>query len=106
MTRDRREKISLEYTPYYHVINHCVRRAFLCGFDRHTGQNLEHRRQWIVDEITQLAGIFSVDVCAFAIMSNQFHVVLYVDEGHAKDWDRALAAAFFSAICGGSLFKW
>ena len=84
MTRARRELISLEDTPYYHVINRCVRRAFLCGFDRHTGQNYEHRRQWMVDKIKQLAGIFSIEVCAYAIMSNHFHLVLHVNHQQAK----------------------
>ena len=88
MTRARREQISLEDTPYYHVINRCVRRAFLCGFDRHTGQNYEHRRQWMVDKITQLAGIFSIEVCAYAIMSNHFHLVLYVNQKQAQDLSR------------------
>ena len=84
MTRARRELISLQDTPYYHVINRCVRRAFLCGYDRHTGQNYEHRRQWMVDKIKQLAGIFQIEVCAYAIMSNHFHLVLHVDHQQAK----------------------
>ncbi|HIP95407.1 MAG TPA: transposase, partial [Leucothrix sp.] len=36
--------MDLSVTPYYRGINHCVRRAFLCGEDHHTGQSYEHRR--------------------------------------------------------------
>ena len=47
MTRPRSALISLADTPWYHVVNRCVRRAFLCGHDAHTGQNFEHRRGWV-----------------------------------------------------------
>jgi len=88
MTRARREQISLQDTPYYHVINRCVRRAFLCGYDRYSGQNYEHRRQWIVNKINSLGEIFCFDVCAYAIMSNHFHMVLYVNQEQAKQLTR------------------
>ncbi|MFQ2473151.1 hypothetical protein ACK309_13030 [Aeromonas caviae] len=51
MTIARSRQISLQDTPYYHVVSRCVRRAFLCGEDAHSGQSYEHRRQWVVDEI-------------------------------------------------------
>ena len=47
MTRPRSALISLPDTPWYHMVNRCVRRAFLCGADRHSGQNFDHRRGWI-----------------------------------------------------------
>ena len=47
MTRPRSSLISLADTPWYHVVNRCVRRAFLCGRDAVSGQSFEHRRGWI-----------------------------------------------------------
>ena len=47
MTVARRQQISLDHTPYYHCTTRCVRRAFLCGNDRYSGQNFDHCKQWL-----------------------------------------------------------
>jgi len=86
MPQPRNRQISLEDTPYYHCISRCVRRAFLCGQDVHTGFDFEHRRQWIVDRIKLLCSVFAVDLCAYAIMSNHFHVVVRIDAEQARQW--------------------
>jgi len=70
MTQARRNLISLSDTTFYHVVNRCVRRAFLCGEDRQSGRSYEHRKQWVVDKIKTLSVLFSIDVCAYAVMSN------------------------------------
>ena len=76
MTRPRKELISVQDTPYYHVVSRCVRRAYLCGEDHVSGKNYEHRRQWIEDRIRILSSIFSLDICAYAVMSNHPHITI------------------------------
>ena len=62
MPRARSELVSLEDTPNYHCVSRCVRKAFLCGVDRETGINYEHRREQIENRLLTLADIFAIDV--------------------------------------------
>ena len=87
MTRPRSCLVSLTDTPWYHVANRCVRRAFLCGQDSVTGQNFDHRRGWIETRIRELASVFTLDVAAYAVMSNHYHAVLRVDKARALALD-------------------
>ena len=87
MTRARNELISLDATPYYHCISRCVRRAFLYGEDSLTGKNYEHRKVWVLERLCELASVFAIDICAYAVMSNHYHLVLRVDRTQAEAWD-------------------
>lgn len=71
----------------YHCVSRCVRRAFLCGEDAVSGRNFDHRKQWLEDRVLALAGIFSVAVLAYAVMSNHLHVVLQVDPIGPLGWE-------------------
>ena len=70
MPKPRKAQVSLEATPYYHCVSRCVRRAFLCGKDDHSGQSYEHRRQWIEERMGLLAETFAVDIGAYAVPSS------------------------------------
>ncbi|PML81989.1 transposase [Enterovibrio norvegicus] len=84
MTKARASLISIEATPYCHCVSRCVRRSFLCGYDEQAQQSYEHRRSWIEKRLLALAGAFCIDVCAYAIMSNHYHVLLHINAEKAK----------------------
>lgn len=86
MTLPRSAQIDAAATPYYHCVSRCVRRAFLCGRDTVTGYNFEHRRAWLEQRATELAGIFAIDLCAYAVMSNHYHVVLHLNVETLAAW--------------------
>ena len=88
MTRPRSQIVSLADTPYYHCVSRCVRRAFLCGDDRYSGQNFDHRKPWLVERMALLAEVFAIDIAAYAVMSNHYHVVLHVDRARSQSWSR------------------
>lgn len=86
MTYARKIQVSLKETPYYHVVARCVRRAWLWGFDDYAGRDYSHRKEWVIERLAHLTTVFSVDVCAYAVMSNHYHLVLHVDVQRAKAW--------------------
>lgn len=87
MPQARKHQLNLSSTHFYHCISRCVRRAHLCGKDAVSGTSYEHRRKWVEDRIARLASVFAIKVCAYAVMHNHTHLVLYVDNKLAEDWD-------------------
>ena len=103
MTTARNQQISLSDTPYYHCIARCVRRAFLCGEDHFTGKNYEHRKQWIVDKLHELTSIFAIDISAYSVMSNHYHIVLRIDADLAANWTNAEIVERWTTLFSGSV---
>jgi hypothetical protein len=64
MPRARKHLICLDETPYYLVTSRCVRRAFLCGFDRYSGKSYEHRRAWVEDRVRVLCSAIGLSIAA------------------------------------------
>ena len=84
MPKPRHQQICVSETPYYHLVSRCVRHSFLCGqFDTY---NFEHRRDWIMQRMAVLTQMFAIDIAAFALMSNHYHLVVRVDAAKALAW--------------------
>lgn len=101
MPQPRKVLISLEDTPYYHLISRCVRRTFLCGEDQHTGKSYEHRRQWLENRIRLLSSIFTIDICSYAVMSNHYHLVVKISPDEAEDWTEEEVVKRWTSIFKG-----
>jgi REP element-mobilizing transposase RayT len=104
MTMPRSSLVSLTDTPWYHVVCRCVRRAFLCGEDHTTGQNFEHRRSWIEERIGQLSSVFAIDVAAYTVMSNHYHLVVRIDDERVQQWSDYEVLKRWTKIFAGPLF--
>jgi REP element-mobilizing transposase RayT len=100
MTRLTREQL---FTPdeivTVHVMNRAVRRCFLMGYDQYSGRNYDYRKDWIELRIEHLAKFFSIDVLAYSILSNHFHLVLRQRPDVVKTWDDTEVARRWLMIC-------
>jgi len=104
MTQARKTIISLSDTTYYHCVSRCVRRAFLCGQDFYSGQDYEHRRQWLEDKLHKVASVFAIKLCSYAVMNNHYHVVLNIRPDIARQWsDREVIERWHCLFSGNAL---
>ncbi|MFT5573913.1 MAG: REP element-mobilizing transposase RayT [Cryomorphaceae bacterium] len=102
MTQARSTIVSTSDTPYYHCVSRCVRRAYLCGYDTISDTDYEHRRQWLENKLHQTANAFAIKLCAYAVMSNHYHVVLHVRTDISKKWSQRQVVKCWHSIFNGT----
>ena len=79
----RKALVSVDTTTSYHVVSRCVRRTFLFGVV--DNKDFSHRRDAIVQRISELTQLFCIDISAYAIMSNHYHLVVRLQKQRALD---------------------
>ena len=79
----RKALVSVDTTPSYHVVSRCVRRTFLFGVV--DNKDFSHRRDAIVQRLSELTQLFCIDIAAYAIMSNHYHLVVRIQKQRALD---------------------
>ena len=92
MTVPRAHLVDPTSVGVYHLINRCVRRGFLCGGCWH------HRRQWVHDHVRDQARLFAIDVLAYAVMDNHFHLVVATHPERCAGWSPQDVAERWSAV--------
>ncbi len=106
MTQARKMIVSVDDTPFYHCMSRCVRRAFLCGTDHYSGNDYEHRREWLEHKLHDVSNIFAIRLCAYAIMSSHYHVVLHIRTDIAQSWtDKEVIERWHTLFSGNFLSK-
>ena len=99
MTTPRRLLVDPENACDYHLVSRCVQQAFLFGHDPATGRDNSHRKQWLVDRIKLLACCFAVEIYAYCIMSNHFHLIARYDPLACWGWsDEEVARRWVDAF--------
>ena len=99
MATPRSQLIDAENALHYHIVSRCVRSSFLCGKDKRTGRNYEHRKAWLLGRLLHLAQHFSVAIDAYAIMDNHFHLVVYFDPKEPYRWsDEEVVERWFAVF--------
>lgn len=86
MTYARHEILDGNVPGFYHCIARCVRRSYLCGFDKYLSRSYEHRKEWVRKRLAELVGIFGIECLSYAVMSNHLHTLLHNRPDIAQGW--------------------
>ena len=86
MAIPRNQLIDGEVACTYHVSSRCVRQAWLFGFDKLAGKDFSHRKAWLTKRLKVLATCFAIELYAYSIMSNHYHLVLRHDPKAHEQW--------------------
>ena len=97
----RAEQFDPNEVGIVHMIQRCVRRTHLAGFDETTGKDYSHRREWIRVRLERLASVFGIDVLTYAIMSNHLHIVARNRPDVVREWsDKEVALRWLRIFPG------
>jgi len=82
----------------YHCFTRCVCAGhFFAGAIPVTRRDFSHRKALIVDRLRELAAIFAIEVCAYAIMENHYHIILRICADIVASWtDREVATRWLT----------
>ena len=97
----RAEQFDPNQVCIVHLIQRCVRKSFLTGFDETTGKDYSHRREWIRTRMERLASVFGIDVLTYAILSNHMHLVARTRPDVILEWsDKEVALRWLRIFPG------
>jgi hypothetical protein len=97
--KGRGEVVDPTEIQVFHVLNRTVRRCWLFGDDPLTGINYDHRKGWIEDKLRHFAAFFGIDLLAFAILSNHYHLMLRSRPDVVATWSNTEVARRWLMIC-------
>jgi len=105
MTIARKHIVDNQTAGFYHCTNRCVRRTFLCGVDEQTGHNYSHRKDWLEERMLTLCDIFSIELYAYAVMDNHYHIVLHLDPLKPQNWSKEEVAERWLCAYSGKVVE-
>ena len=88
----RQEVFAPDEVAIVHVSNSVVRECLLLGTDPLTGKNYDHRKRLMEHLLKRYAASFGIDLLGFAILSNQFHLILRSRPDVVATWKDAEVA--------------
>lgn len=97
MTTPRGLLIDPNTPGYYHLTSRCVQRSWLFG--RHRKRDYSYRKKWLIERMAQLTPAFALEIHAFALMSNHFHLIVYVAPRAPVQWSDEDVVQRWFTIC-------
>jgi REP element-mobilizing transposase RayT len=82
-----------------HCINRTVRRCFLLGNDAFSGKNFDHRKVWIEELLVHFSAHFGIELVAYSILSNHYHLILRNRPDVVTKWDDTEVVRRWLMIC-------
>ena len=76
MTYAREDFMQADQCGTFHIYARCIRRCFLLGHDEESGKDYSGRKDWIPLRLAVLRKTFLIDINAYAVMSNHYHLIL------------------------------